>query len=192
MPTPTDYDYRKALTPEQYLLRERAAEYKSEFYPDEGVRAMTGASRRHNLLVLNAALSLKQQLGRGACEVYAADMRVRVASTGAYVYPDLTVACEPRFEDGEFDTLLNPVVLVEVLSPSTERHDRGKKWQMYNHLETLRHYVLVSQTEMLAEWYTRQPGEIWLFAEARGEGGEVRLDSIGCTLRLAELYEGVL
>jgi Uma2 family endonuclease len=84
------------------------------------------------------------------------------------------------------------VVLVEVPSPSTEGHDRGKKWQLYKHLPSLRHYVLVSQGEMLVEWYTRQPGEIWLFAEARGEGGEVRLDSIACALRLAELYEGVL
>lgn len=181
------------LTPEEYLVRERRAEYKSEYYEGEIV-AMTGASRRHNLVSGNAFFALKAQTRGRGCEVYSADMRVRIpAARGVYVYPDVAVACgEPHFEDAEVDTLTNPTVIVEVLSPSTERYDRGKKWARYRRIPSLQQYVLLSQDRPHAEWYTRQPGGLWLFAEATEADAEVPLESVGGVLRLADLYDGVL
>lgn len=180
------------ISPEEYLLRERRAEYKSEYYEGEIV-SMTGASRRHNLLTVNLVFQMKGQLGGRGCETYSGDMRVRIPDTRAYVYPDVAVACgEPHFEDDEVDTLTNPTLVVEVLSPSTETYDRGQKWEHYRRIPSLRQYVLVSQDRPHAEWYTRQEDGLWLFAEATGQEAKVRLESVGCTLRLADLYDGVL
>lgn len=180
------------LSPEEYLLRERKAEYKSEYYGDRLV-AMTGASRLHNLVSGNAFFHLKAQVRGRACEIYSGDMRVRVPTETGYVYPDVVVACgEPRFEDAELDTLVNPTVVVEVLSPSTERYDRGEKWEHYRRVPSLRQYVLLAQDRPHAEWFTRHEGGLWLFAEAAGAEAEIRLESIGSTLRLADVYDGVL
>lgn len=180
------------ISPEEYLLRERRAEYKSEYYGNQPV-AMTGASRAHNLVSGNLFFVLKGQLRGRGCEIYSGDMRVRIPTTGAYVYPDVVVACgEPRFEDEELDTLVNPTVVVEVLSASTERYDRGDKWEHYRRIPSLRQYVLVSQDRPHVEWFTRQEGGLWLFAEAAGAEAEVWLESVGCALRLADLYDGVL
>ena len=114
------------LTPQEYLARERQAETKSEYLRGE-VFAMSGASRGHNLIATNVAGELRQRLRERDCEVYQGDMRVKVSPTGLYTYPDVTVVCgEPEFEDADVDTLLNPKVLVEVLSPSTADYDRGR------------------------------------------------------------------
>ena len=113
------------LTAEEYLALERKAPYKSEYLKGE-VFAMTGASRRHNLISLNIGAELRAQLRQRPCEVYTSDMRVKLGATGLYTYPDVVVVCgEPAFEDAEVDTLLNPILLVEVLSKSTEDYDRG-------------------------------------------------------------------
>jgi Uma2 family endonuclease len=189
--TPTTTEY-PPLTPHEYLVRERRAEYRSEYVGGE-VRAMSGASRAHGRIVFKLATALGNQLGGRPCEAYVADMRVRVPSTGAYLYPDLVVACgEPAFEDGELDTLVNPSVIVEVLSPSTERFDRGAKWDLYRRNPSLQQYVLLRQDARRAEWYVRQPGGLWLFEMAEGPGAALPLESIGCTLALDEVYEGVL
>ena len=133
------------------------------------------------------------QLKGRACETYAGDMRVHVPATGLYTYPDVTVICgEPRFEDSEVDTLLNPTLLIEVLSPSTEGYDRGKKFAQYRTLESFREYVLVSQEEVRVEIFTRQDDGHWLLSEEAGRLEEtVPLASIGCELRLADVYERV-
>ncbi|MDB4951560.1 MAG: hypothetical protein JWM27_4209 [Gemmatimonadetes bacterium] len=179
-------------TPHQYLVRERRAEYKAEYHDGE-IHAMAGASRAHNRIVFRLVALLEPVLRERGCEGYAGDMRVRVGLRDAYFYPDVVVACgEPRFEDGETDTLLNPTLVVEVVSPSTERFDRAAKGEMYRRLPSLVQYVLVSQGERRVEWYTRQEGGMWLFARAEGPDAAVALDAVGCTLRLAELYEGVL
>ena len=126
------------LTPQEYLARERRAETKSE-YLRGGVFAMSGASRNHNLVATNVAAELRQQLRDRDCEVHQSDMRVKISSTGLYTYPDVTVVCgEPEFEDEEVDTLLNPKVIVEVLSPSTADYDRGGKFTHYRRLPSLR------------------------------------------------------
>lgn len=184
--------YPPSLSPEEYLLRERAAEYKSEYVAGE-VRAMTGASRAHVLIAANLVRELGSQLRRRPCETYGTDIRVKVSRTRDYVYPDVTVVCgEPQLEDEHFDTLLNPTLIVEVLSPSTAGYDRGEKWEMYRRIPSLKDYLLVSQGEPRVERYARQGEGLWLFSETSGLDSVLRLDSIGCTLALRDVYERVL
>ena len=126
------------MTSEQYLAQEREAEFRSEFYVGE-IFAMAGASRSHNLICTNLVRRLAEQFDHRDCEVYQGDMRVKISATGLYVYPDVVVPCEqPKFEDAQLDTLLNPRVLVEVLSETTESNDRGTKWRHDRSLPALR------------------------------------------------------
>jgi Uma2 family endonuclease len=179
------------LTPEEYLAIERRNEYKSEYVDGEMV-AMTGASRRHNLINVNIVGEVSRQLRGRQCEAYASDMRVRVPSTRSYVYPDVVVVCgEPQLEDDYLDTLLNPTVLVEVLSESTERYDRGRKFGFYRTIESLAEYVLVAQDECRVEQYAKQPDGRWLLTDHRSPEDVVELASIQYTLRLSEIYEKV-
>jgi Uma2 family endonuclease len=181
----------RRLSPQEYLAAERQAEVRSEYLGGD-VFAMSGASRRHNLIVVNVAASLHGQLKGRACETYAGDMRIHIPATGLYTYPDVAVVCgDPRFEDSELDTLLNPTVLIEVLSPTTEGYDRGKKFAHYRTLESLREYVLVSQEEVRVELFTRQHEGHWLLSEASRLEEAVPLAAIGCELRLADAYDRV-
>ncbi len=153
------------LNPQQYLTRERDAAFKSEYYRGE-MFATAGASREHNLIVANFVGELRNLLKSRACEVYPSDLRVRVNPAGLYTYPDVTVICgTPQFEDDQFDTLLNPTTVIEVLSKSTESYDRGTKSAMYRQLASLQEYVLVAQDRVSIESYVRQPGDRWLLAE---------------------------
>ncbi len=177
-------------TPEQYLTLERKAEFKSE-YVNGMIIALAGASRSHSLIAFNLAGVLRAQLVGRACEAYVSDMRVRVAATGLYTYPDVVVACgDIRFEDERTDTLLNPTVIVEVLSPSTEAYDRGEKFAHYRRLESLQEYVLVSQDKIRVESFVRQ-GAQWLLSEVSGLDETVRLESIVCNLTLRDIYDKV-
>lgn len=179
------------LTPEEYLTFERKAEYKNE-YIDGEIVAMTGASRRHNIIGVNLSGELRQQLKGRACEAYASDMRVRIPSKRMYTYPDVVVVCdEPQFEDDYLDTLLNPTVIIEVLSKSTERYDRFKKFAFYRTIMSLTEYVLVAQHEYRVEQYTKQPDGRWLLSDYRLPNDVVELASIQCTLALREIYEKV-
>ncbi len=176
------------LTPQDYLACERQAETKSEYLRGE-VFAMSGASREHNLIAGNVNRELSQQLRERECEVYQGDMRVRVSPTGLYTYPDVTVVCgEPEFEDAEVDTLLNPKVLVEVLSPSTADYDRGRKFTHYRRLPSLREYVLISQDRPLVEHYVRQGPDEWLLTEQSSLHDTLVLPSLQCQLPLPEIY----
>jgi Uma2 family endonuclease len=177
-------------SPEEYLARERKAEYKSE-YIDGFIVAMAGASEAHSLIVVNVAGELRARLKSQPCRTYATDMRVKVSNAGLYTYPDVSVVCgERRFEDVEVDTLLNPNVLVEVLSESTEAYDRGKKFARYQWLESLTDYVLIAQDEARVEHFVRQ-GEHWLLTVITGLEGTLRLESVGCELPLREIYDRV-
>lgn len=178
---------------EDYLAAERQAETKSEYLNGE-VFAMSGASREHNLIAVNITASVHGQLKGRPCETYAGDMRVHVSATGLYTYPDVTVVCgEPQLEGAELDTLLNPTLLIEVLSPSTEAYDRGKKFAQYRALESFREYVLVSQEEVRVEIFTRQEDGHWLLSQEAAHLDEtVPLASIGCELRLADVYDRVI
>ena len=178
------------LTPEEYLALERKATTKSEYINGQ-IYAMSGASREHNLITMNISNRLYIQFIERACEVYASDMRVKVSPTGAYTYPDVVVVCdEPRFEDTSFDSLLNPTVLVEVLSPSTEAYDRGEKFAYYRQLDSLQEYILVSQNCVRVEHYLRQ-GEQWLLTEFSALDDQLHLTSIDCELSLREIYAKV-
>lgn len=179
------------LSPQDYLALERQAEWKSEYLDGEMI-AMTGASRRHSLIVANWIGELRQQLKRRTCEVHTNDLRVRVSASGLYTYPDVIVVCgEPRFEDDHVDTLLNPTLITEVLSPTTESYDRGKKFEHYRALESLSEYLLVAQDEPRVEQFLRQDGNHWLFTATAGLDATVTLSSIQCELALSEIYDKV-
>jgi Uma2 family endonuclease len=179
------------LTPEEYLAIERKAKYKSEYVNGEMI-AMTGASRVHNLITANIIGELRQQLKEAQCEVYSNDMRVRIPATGLYTYPDAIVVCgEPKLDDDFFDTLLNPTLIVEVLSSSTEAHDRGQKFSDYRTVESLAEYLLVAQDEYRVEQYVKQSDGRWLLTDIRWIEGTVELVSVPCVLALKEVYHKV-
>ena len=181
---------RSLLTPEEYLVRERKALTKSE-YRDGRIYAMLGASREHNLITGNTLVELHVQLRNRVCEVYPSDMRVKVSASGLYTYPDVIVVCdEPRFDDTHFDTLLNPTVLIEVLSPSTAAYDRGEKFMSYQKLDSLCEYVLISQNSVCVEHYLRQVQD-WDLTEFRSLDDVFSLVSIGCELSLQTIYAKV-
>ena len=177
-------------TAAEYLALERRATYKSE-YVNGHIIAMSGASRRHNLIAANISRELSSQLRGRPCESYISDMRVRVSETGLYTYPDVLAVCgDIRFADEQTDTLLNPTVIVEVLSASTEAYDRGDKFAHYRRLASLHDYVLVSQDAVRVEHYVRQ-GEKWVLSEASLLTDTVSLASIQCTLVLEDIYDKV-
>jgi Uma2 family endonuclease len=179
------------LTPEDYLAIERSADFKSEYFDGE-IFAMTGASEPHNIIVINSVIALGNQLKKRPCKLYANDMRVKVDPTGLYTYPDLVVVCgKAQLEDAHLDTLLNPTLIVEVLSDSTEAYDRGRKFEHYRKLESLAEYVLISQHWPHVESYRRQPDHHWLLTESSGLDSKLLLESIDCELALAEIYDKV-
>lgn len=181
---------RKTWTPEEYLAWERTSELKHELFQGE-VFAMAGASREHNLIVSNAIRVLGNALLDRPCEVYPSDLRVKIQATGLYTYPDASVVCgRPEFEDNVADTLLNPNVIFEVLSESTEGYDRGKKFRQYRTITSLRDYVLVAQDTIQVEHFRRKADGSWSLREA-GAGGRLALESIGCDLAVDELYRKV-
>ncbi|MFM8331589.1 MAG: Uma2 family endonuclease [Candidatus Methylumidiphilus sp.] len=176
---------------EEYLALERAADYKSE-YVAGCIYAMAGASREHILITFNISRSLGNQLADRPCEIYPTEMRVKPAHARSYRYPDIAVVCgAAEFEDQHTDTLLNPTLLIEVLSPSTEANDRGEKFAEYRRIPSLREYVLVKQDQPRIEHYARQ-GAGWFLTVAEGLDASVALEAIGCTLELREVYRRVL
>ncbi|RKU16039.1 hypothetical protein C6503_13240 [Candidatus Poribacteria bacterium] len=192
------------LTPEEYIAFERKAPPDSEIsryeYVNGELIAMSGASREHNLISNNISGELRSLLKGSGCETYASDMRVSAPVTSSYFYPDVVVVCEePRFEDDVFDILLNPIILVEVLSASTEAYDRGEKFSHYRHLASLQEYVLVSQDKVLVERYRRPKkhetvpvtAQDWIFTAFQALEDILPLTSIQRELPLQEIYERV-
>lgn len=175
---------------EEYLRMERETPGKRDFLDGE-VFDMTGGSRAHNLIAGNIFASFHRQLRRREpCEVYMNDMRVKVEFGELYTYPDVVLTCEsPEMEDEHFDTLLNPQVIVEVLSPSTEAYDRGLKFENFRSLQTLCDYLLVHQNKIHIEHFVRQEGNQWVLSEWRKSSDTIEIDSVGCQLKLAEVYE---
>jgi Uma2 family endonuclease len=179
------------LTPEEYLVRERLAEIKSEYYDGETF-AMSGGSKEHSLIAGNVITELNLQLRERPCEVHTGDMRVQVAVEGPYTYPDATVVCgEAQFTDAEVDTLVNPTVIIEVLSPTTEDWDRGGKFERYQRIASLQGYVVIAQDRPRVEHFARQAEGEWLLTVTTEPDGVVSLPSIACTLALREVYRKV-
>jgi Uma2 family endonuclease len=181
---------KKFYTDEEYLEFERQASEKHELFDGEIV-AMAGASREHNLITINTASELLFQLKGGKCETYSSDMRVRMKK-GRYGYPDVVVACdEPQFADDEFDILLNPIVVVEVLSKSTRFRDKNEKLQTYQKMESIRECLLIEQHTPRIEHYIKQTPKQWLLRIYEELDEEIILESINCELSLAEIYANI-
>jgi Uma2 family endonuclease len=179
------------VSAENYLTFERSQREKHEFFDGEIV-LQAGASITHNLITANIIGSLHQQLRAKSCTVLPSDMRIRTPRRRQYMYPDATVICgAPRFDDDQHDTIINPVVIVEVLSPSTESYDRGRKFQAYRTIPTLQEYLLIAQTMCRVEHFQRHNDLMWLMREYSILDQVIELPSVGCRLLLSDLYEKV-
>ena len=175
------------MTPDEYLAFERAAEQKHE-YADGKIFAMSGGTREHSLIAGNILAELHGALLERPCEVHGSDLRIKVVATKRYFYPDVSVVCgNPRFEDDTRDSLENPRVIVEVLSYSTERYDRGEKFAHYRTIDSLQDYVLASQAEPLIEHYQRRPDGTWVY-RALGPGERLVLASLDCEVLVDRAY----
>ncbi|CAN5847895.1 Uma2 family endonuclease [soil metagenome] len=180
------------LSPDEYLEFERGSEIRHE-YVDGRIIEMAGTTHRHSAIVVNLIPALHPQLRGSSCRVLSTTMRVIVSRKRDYVYPDVLVVWNPvDLEDEHHDSLRNPALIVEVLSPSTQDYDHGRKWLLYQRISSLRDYLLVSQDRVQVERYERQADGSWLYRVLDDPEAELRLDSIGCTLALNDIYENVL
>ena len=176
------------VTPAEYLELERKAEYKSEYYNGE-IFPMPGVSRKHDRINICLIVLLQLHLKGTHCELFTGGMRVLVTPSGLYTYPDLSVVCgEPQFLDSEVDTLINPTLLIEVLSPTTEDYDRGRKAKMYRAMASVQELLLVAQDSPGVELHRRQADGSWVLTEVNGLDASIQLGSIGLTLRLSDIY----
>jgi Uma2 family endonuclease len=179
------------MTPEEYLEFERASEFRHEYY-DGVVYAMSGASWPHVLITGNIARALGNQLENKPCYVSTTDLKVRISPQGFYAYPDVVVICgEPKLADARRDVLLNPTLLLEVLSPSTEAYDRGFKFNQYQSIDSLQEYALVSQSESRVEVFRRHTDGNWLFTKFQGSDRACYFQSIDCELALPAIYSKI-
>ena len=175
------------LSEEEYLIQERSAEYKSEYYNGE-VFVIAGALKEHNKIVASIIAELGQYLKKKPCSFFPRDIRVFNKENGLYTYPDVTIVCgEEKYLDEKFDTLLNPTVLFEVLSPSTENYDRGMKFNLYRSIPSLENYVLISSTVYAAEVYSRDSDK-WILTTAKGRVSSLRISAIDFELPLEDVY----
>jgi len=179
------------ITPEEYLELERKAETKSEYLDGEMI-AMPGVTREHAQIVLNIATELNSQFEERPCEVYVSDLRTKVVRTECYMYPDIVAVCgASQCDDEHFDNLINPELIIEVLSESTESYDRGIKFAHYRRIDSLREYALVSQWESRVESYHRQDDNTWLYSETTDIEGSIQLVSVTCRLSMSRIYRKV-
>jgi len=175
---------------DEYLLIDRQADRKSEFL-DGLIFAMEGASVAHNLIAANLTAALHRKLAGTPCRVFQSDLRVKVADSGLYAYPDIVVACEPLVTtDSHDDTIENPVALVEILSSGAEPYDRGEKFVRYQRISSLRHYLLVAQERIKCDHYARVDRG-WLLCSYEERDDSVRLEGLGLDLPLADVYANV-
>lgn len=182
---------KQRLTALEYLAFERASEIKHE-YIGGALVAMAGASAAHNIIVANIIASLHGQVRDRNCTVFPSDMRLRIIRQDVYTYPDIMIVCgDVSYEDDALDSVTNPTVLIEVLSPTTESYDRGKKSQHYRSIPSLREYLLVAQAEQHIEHFIRYSEHQWLLSELTAEQPTVRLAAIGCDLALEAIYAKV-
>jgi Uma2 family endonuclease len=179
------------LTRDEYLAFERRSETKHEYVAGEVV-AMAGATRRHNRIQMATSTTLDNQLLNRPCEVFPSDMRVTISALGIYTYPDITVVCgEPLVEDEEEDTLLNPTVIIEILSPATEQYDRSRKFHRYQLIPSFQEYLLIAQDVPRIDHYIHQPDNRWFLTTYEHPDDVIVLPSIDCTLALTDVYRRV-
>jgi Uma2 family endonuclease len=179
------------VTPEEYLAAERLSETRSE-YLDGGVYPMPGGTANHGRIVVNVATELALQLRERNCDVLVSDMKVRMPDSRKFFYPDVVVVCgELQFHDERKDIIMNPSLVIEVLSPSTEAFDRGAKFQAYRTVDSLKEYLLVAQDSLTVEQYVRNDDGSWKLTTVVGLESSLTLPSVECTLNLAEVYKRV-
>lgn len=179
---------KNLYTPEEYLELERKSEIRHE-YIDGEIFEMAGANKRHNQISANLMRLLGNQILERDCNVYASDMRVKITSTGKYTYPDIVGICDKEeFEDERDDTLLNPMLLIEILSESTEAYDRGTKFEFYQTIESFNEYILITQEPVRVEQFVRQDKNTWTYFEFRSPEDIIELNSINCELLLQDIY----
>jgi Uma2 family endonuclease len=182
---------KNRITAEEYLLLERNSPEKNEFYHGE-VFAMAGAGNNHNIITGNIIGEMHAFLKGKGCTVYPSDMRLHIPENSLYTYPDVMVVCGPKqFLDEKKDTLLNPVIIVEVLSPNTEGYDRGEKFRLYRGIASLHEYVLIDTRSYTIEKYARNAEGYWVLSDAQGLEASIELQSIGYTLHVNDVYAGV-
>ncbi|HMO58572.1 MAG TPA: Uma2 family endonuclease [Roseiflexaceae bacterium] len=175
----------------EYLAFERSHPERHAFI-DGRIVLQAGGSRTHALISANTVSTLHRQLSDRECSVYGSDMRIAIPQRNQYLYPDVSVACEPaRFTDDYEDSLTTPTMIIEVLSPSTERYDRGKKFQAYQAIETFQEYLLIAQDALLVEHFVRHADNLWSFDAHSDHSAVITLRSIGCALALADVYAKV-
>ncbi|MBI3650799.1 MAG: Uma2 family endonuclease [Acidobacteria bacterium] len=181
----------KLYTPEQYLELERAAEERHE-YLDGQIYLMSGGSPKHSTICVNVSGELRFQLKGKPCQVFEANMKVGTSTSSLFSYPDVSVVCgEPAIHDKHRDVLTNPKVIIEVLSPSTERFDRGKKFARYQRFDSFTDYVLIAQDEPRVEHFARQANGTWVLTVATTLKSKIQIASIACALQLAEVYDRI-
>jgi Uma2 family endonuclease len=181
------------VTLDDFIAAAETTDERLEFV-DGQILAMSAASLEHGLITENIAYSLRTRLRTGGCRVLSQGTLVAAEGSDDTFVPDVAVFCgkAQRRKVRGADVLGNPIVLVEVLSPSTADYDHGRKWLSYRGIASLQHYLLVAQDQTRVEWYTRHGEHFWHYAETIGIEGEIRLESLGITLKLTEVYEGVL
>ena len=178
---------KSLISQEEYLELERKAFEKSEYYKGE-IFAMAGATKEHNKIVASIISALGQHLKGKECFFFPSDLRVHNPENTLYTYPDAIVVCgEEKYLDDKFDTLLNPTILFEVLSTSTENYDRGIKFKLYRSIPSLQNYVLISSTEYLAEVYTRS-GDTWILTTIKDKDADIHISAIDFNLKLEDVY----
>lgn len=179
---------KEKISPELYLELERKAEFKSELINGE-MYAMVGTTRKHNRIALNIATILNSMLKAKPCKVYISDLRVQINSTGLFTYPDLIITCGKEIlTDKHKDTLTNPKCIIEVLSDSTEKYDRGEKFLNYQQIDSLQEYILVSQDQHRVETFLRQTDGKWLYESTEGLQSEFKISTADGSISLSEIY----
>ncbi len=183
---------KQYISPEEYLVMERVSPVKHEYFKGE-IFQMAGTTERHAAVSSNINVSLGSQLKKRPCKTYQSDLRVHIPATGLYTYPDVVVVCgRPSLADKVYlDTLLNPVLIVEVLSPSTADYDRGAKFDHYRTIESLREYLLVWQDKKRVARYTKRDDGSWILNDFIGDDADIELNSIGCSLSMEDIYDKV-
>ncbi len=180
------YNY---TSPAEYLAAERASEEKHEYF-DGHIYAMSGASLKHNRITSNLISNIGQFLKEHPCEILPGDMRVSTPDHSSYMYPDALIVCdEPVLEDDKFDTLLNPVVIFEILSPSTRSIDKGRKFFFYQKIASLKEYIMLDSLTMMIQYSQKQPNGTWVLQTITE--GHLFIESVGLQLNLSDIYSGI-
>lgn len=181
----------KYITQQEYLDLERNALDKHGYYKGE-IFAMSGASFKHNLIESNIRLALGIFLKDKDCNEFGSNLRIHIPSNTLYTYPDIIVLCdEPEFADEEFDTITNPSVIIEILSPSTANYDRGAKFDLYREIESLQEYLLIDSTSVHTVLYVKNADNTWTLSETKDMAGSIVIPSIDFTISIADIYNGV-